>query len=137
MVVAEFLLIAFVVGIVTKTWIGFVGTFAGLYMLYRFTRLAAVLALVLSLYWGLLGYHLGVATGGLPAGVLLGAAGFVVGLGIHRSGYLVGGLASRPVSTGHPSHDESTEQCAPIEQPRAVDDAPRGPIIDVEYRIVS
>lgn len=137
MVVAEFLLIAFVVGIVTKTWIGFVGTFASLYVLYRFTRLAAVLALVLSLYWGLLGYHLGVATGGLPVGVLLGAAGFVVGLGIHRGGYLAGGLASRPVSAGQPLQEASPEQRATSEASRAVDDAARGPIIDVEYRVVS
>jgi hypothetical protein len=30
MVVAEFLFIGFVVGIVTKTWLGFLGTFFGL-----------------------------------------------------------------------------------------------------------
>jgi hypothetical protein len=49
MVVAEFLLIGFVVGIVTGTWLGFLATFLGLYALYRFTRLSALLALALSL----------------------------------------------------------------------------------------
>lgn len=137
MVVAEFLLIAFVVGIVTKTWLGFVGTFAGLYAIYRFTRLSAVLALALSLYWGLLGYHVGVAAGGLVGGVLLGAAGFVVGLGVHRGGYLGGGLASRPVAAGHVSQDGSAGQGGTREPSRAIDDAPSGPIVDVEYRVVS
>ena len=64
MVVAEFLLIAFVAGIVTKTWLAFLGTFLGLYALYRFTRLSALLSLALSLYSCLLGYHLGAAMGG-------------------------------------------------------------------------
>ena len=57
--VAEFLFIACVVGVLTETWLGFLGTFFGLYALYRFTRLSAVLSLALSLYWGLLGYHPG------------------------------------------------------------------------------
>jgi hypothetical protein len=34
-----------VVGLVTKAWLGFLGTFIVLYALYRFTRLSAVLAL--------------------------------------------------------------------------------------------
>lgn len=137
MVVAEFLLIAFVVGIVTKTWLGFVGTFAGLYAIYRFTRLSAVLALALSLYWGLLGYHVGVAAGGFAGGVLLGGVGFVVGIGVHRGGYLGGGRASRPVAAGHVSRGGSAGQGAKSEPPRMVDDVPSGPIIDVEYRVVS
>jgi hypothetical protein len=67
MVVAEFLFIAFVVGMVTKAWMGFLGTFIVLYALYRFTRLSAVLALTLSLYWGFRGRlprgHLGTHRG--------------------------------------------------------------------------
>jgi len=96
MVVADFLLIAFVVGIVTKTWLGFLGTFFGLYALYRFTRLSAVLSLALSLYWGLLGYHLGAATGQLGVGPLLAVVVFAVAAGVRRAGFLA--LASQPQS---------------------------------------
>jgi hypothetical protein len=49
MVFSEFLFIAFIVGMITKAWMGFLGTFIVLYALYRFTRLSAVLALILSL----------------------------------------------------------------------------------------
>ena len=80
MVVAEFLFIAFVVGMVTKAWMGFLGTFVVLYALYRFTRLSAVLALALSLYWGLLGYHLGAATGEFGAAPFLAVVAFLVAI---------------------------------------------------------
>src|SRR5690606_28512087 len=85
MVVAEFLFIAFVVGIMTKTWLGFLGAFLGLYALHRFTRLSALLSFVLSLYWGLLGFHLGASVGGGVAGAVLAVTVFVVALGVHRS----------------------------------------------------
>ncbi len=87
MVIVEFLLIAVVVGVLTETWLGFLGTFFGLYALYRFTRLSAVLAFALSAYWGLLGYHLGTATGELGVGPLLAVVGFVAGAGVHRGGF--------------------------------------------------
>jgi hypothetical protein len=41
------------------------------------------------------------------------------------------------VSAGQPSQEASPEQRATSEASRAVDDAARGPIIDVEYRVVS
>lgn len=65
----------------TKTGLGFLGTFVGLYTLYRFTRLSALLSFALSLYWGLLGYHLGAVLGGLGVGLLLAVVSFAVGLG--------------------------------------------------------
>jgi hypothetical protein len=43
-IVAEFLFIAFVVGILTETWLGFLGTFFGLYALYRFPTLCGPVA---------------------------------------------------------------------------------------------
>ncbi len=137
MVVAEFLLIAFVVGIVTKTWLAFLGTFFGLYALYRYTRLSAVLSLVLSLYWGLLGYHLGVAIGGLAVGPLLAVVGFAVGFGVHRGGFLALASASRPVDPGAFSGDVEAEQGTSPYAARRSHGEPQGEVIDAEYRVVS
>lgn len=136
MVVAEFFLIAFVVGIMTKTWLGFLGTFVGLYVLYRFTRLSALLSFVLSLYWGLLGFHLGAALGGVAAGALLAIAGFVVGLGVHRGGVFAAPLQQRPVDRG-PSADGAEEHRMSHFPPRPLHGPPHGEVIDAEYRVVS
>lgn len=137
MVVAEFLVIGFVVGIVTKTWLGFVGTFFGLYALYRFTRFSAVLSLALSLYWGLLGYHLGVAVGGFGVGPLLAVVSFAVGLGVHRAGFLAVDPRLRPVQSDHFADDAATEERMPRGAAGTFDAAPRGLVIDAEYRVVS
>jgi len=136
MVVAEFFLIAFVVGIMTKTWLGFLGTFIGLYALYRFTRLSALLVLALSLYWGVLGFHLGAALGGVAAGALLAVTGFVVGLGVHRGGVLAAPLQQRPVDRG-PSADSAEEPRMSPYPPRPLHGTPHGEVIDAEYRVVS
>ena len=87
MVFAEFFLIAFAVGTATQSWLGLLGTFFGLAAVYRLTPLAALLALALSLYWGLLGYWLGAATGEPGVGPLLAVVGFLAGAKIHRSGF--------------------------------------------------
>jgi hypothetical protein len=136
-IVAEFLFIAFVVGILTETWLGFVGTFFGLYALYRFTRLSAVLSLALSLYWGLLGYHLGASTGEIGVGPLLAALGFAIGAWVHRDGFLGGVAAATPVQPA------PVEDAAPAHQRVSAHTARRfpgesdGEIIDAEYRVVS
>jgi hypothetical protein len=137
MVVAEFLFIGFVVGIVTKTWLGFVGTFLGLYALYRFTRLSALLSLALSLYWGLLGYHLGAVVGGFGVGPLLAVMGFAVALGVHRAGFLA--IASQPQSIEPDSFpaDIAAEYRMSPDAARSFHSAPQGKVIDVEYRVVS
>lgn len=137
MVVAEFLFIGFVVGVVTKTWLGFVGTFLGLYALYRFTRLSAVLSLALSLYWGLLGYHLGAAVGGFGVGPLLAVVGFVVALGVHRAGFLAITSQPQPIDPGSFSVDVAAEYRMSPDAARPFHGAPRGKVIDVEYRVVS
>ena len=98
MIVAEFLFIAFVVGILTETWLAFLGTFFGLYALYRFIRLSAVLSLALSLYWGLLGYHLGASSGEIGVGPVLAVLGFAIGAWVHREGFLGGAPTPLPPS---------------------------------------
>jgi len=133
MVVAEFLFIAFVVGMVTEAWLGFLGTFVVLYALYRFTRLSAVLALALSLYWGFLGYHLGAATGEFGVAPLLAVVGFLVAIWVHIEGFY------RPSA-----HAQRAPDFQPVEQPgdpRAAAGPARisasAEVIDVEYRVVS
>jgi hypothetical protein len=137
MVVAEFLFIGFVVGIVTKTWLGFVGTFFGLYALYRFTRLSAVLSLALSLYWGLLGYHLGAAVGGFGVGPLLAVVGFAVALGVHRAGFLAIASQPQPIDPDCFPADVAAEYRMSPDAARSFHGAPQGKVIDVEYRVVS
>lgn len=137
MVVAEFLFIGFVVGIVTKTWLGFIGTVFGLYALYRFTRLSSILSLALSLYWGLLGYHVGVATGQPGVGPLLAVVGFVVALGVHRAGFLSIISRPRPIDSGSFSVDVAEEDRMSPYAARPFHGAPQRKIIDAEYRVVS
>jgi hypothetical protein len=137
MVVAEFFLIAFVVGIMTKTWAASVATFFVLYALYRYTRLSAVLSLVLSLYWGLLGFHLGVAVGGIAIAPLFAVGAFVLGLGVHRAG--LHEIMARP-RTSEP--DPVADEPADVQQssqyaPRPLRGMPPGEIIDAEYRVIS
>lgn len=137
MIVAEFLFIAFVVGILTETWLGFLGTFLGLFALYRFTRLSVLLSLALSLYWGLLGYHLGAATGELGVGSLLAALGFAVGAWAHRDGFRGGASAGRPRDAMPPAGLASAPQPIAPSTAAAFSREPEGEIIDAEYRVVS
>lgn len=136
-IVAEFLFIAFVVAILTETWLGFLGTFLGLFALYRFTRLSVLLSLALSLYWGLLGYHLGAATGEFGVGPLLAALGFAIGAWVHRDGFLGGASAGRPLGTTPPEDSANAPQPAAPATAAAFSREPEGEIIDAEYRVVS
>ena len=137
MVVVEFLLIAFVVGVLMETWLGFLGTFLGLYALYRFTRLSALLAFALSAYWGLLGYHLGAATGELGVGPLFAVVGFVAGVGAHRGGFAQ--LLVRQTASYGPAAEPIThwdgQPGSPASPATHTDDAAK--VIDVEFRVVS
>ncbi|MCP5057569.1 MAG: hypothetical protein GY937_12710 [bacterium] len=132
MIVAEFLFIASVVGLLTETWLGFLGTFIGLYAFYRFTRLSAVLSLALSLYWGLLGYHLGASTGEFGVGPLLALLGFAIAAWVHRDGFL-GGVPAASLS----EPGAAAEDTEPIHANRLFPGEPDGEIIDAEYRVVS
>lgn len=135
MIVAEFLFIAFLVGILTETWLGFLGTFFGLYALYRFTRFSAVLSIALSLYWGLLGYHLGTSTDELGVGLLLAALGFGAGVWVHRGGFRASAAAGRSDEPAFPDaaavHQPAS--AGPVSSYPATSD---GEIIDAEYRVV-
>jgi len=137
MIVVEFLFIACIVGVLAKTWLAFLGTFVGLYALYRFTRLSGVLALALSLYWGLLGYHLGASTGEVGVGPLLAAVGFVVGAWVHRDGF-AGRVPAPDLYDAAPLEDGVVVPLG-ASQPsgRAFPRASDGEIIDVDYRVVS
>ncbi len=137
MVVAEFFLIAFVVGIMTKTWAASVATFFVLYALYRYTRLSAVLSLVLSLYWGLLGFHLGVAVGGIAVAPLFAIGAFVLGLGVHRAGLHGITAMPRPIEPdSFPDDLADVQQSSPYAS-RPLRGVPPGEIIDAEYRVIS
>ena len=134
MIVAELLFIAFVVGILTETWLGFVGTFIGLYALYRFTRLSALLSLALSLYWGLLGYHVGASTGEIGAGPLLAVLAFAGGAWVHRNGFVGKAVMDCPIQS------VPVEDAAPADQRASAQPYPgdsEGEIIDADYRVVS
>jgi len=135
--VAEFLFIACVVGVLTETWLGFLGTFFGLYALYRFTRLSAVLSLALSLYWGLLGYHLGVSTGEVGVAPLLAGLAFAIGAWVHRDGFLGAVPAAPPSQPGHLSDDVAVHQSVSAYPDRPFSGEPGGEIIDADYRVVS
>jgi len=135
MVVAEFLFIAFVVGIMTKTWLGFLGAFLGLYALHRFTRLSALLSFVLSLYWGLLGFHLGASVGGVVAGAVLAVTVFVVALGVHRAGFPAVTPQESTIDDVSPADVAADPRLSPYRaQPSH---SIQGEIIDAEYRVVS
>ncbi len=132
MIVAEFLFIASVVGFLMETWLGFIGTFFGLYAFYRFTRLSAVLSLALSLYWGLLGYHLGASAGEFGVGPLLAVLGFAIGAWVHRAGFL-GGVPAAQASEPDPVVEETES----VHAERLFPGESVGEIIDAEYRVVS
>lgn len=137
MVVAEFLFIAFIVGIMTKTLLGFLATFFGLYSIYRFTRLSALLSFVLSCYWGLLAFGLGTAIGGPGAGLLLGVAGFAVGLGVHRTSSSAVAPELPYVDPGYFATSTAAESQMSSDSSGRFPGPPQGKIIDAEYRVVS
>jgi hypothetical protein len=136
-IVAEFLFIAFVVGILTETWVAFLATFFGLYALYRFTRLSAVLSLALSSYWGLLGYHLGASIGGTGVAPLLAVLGFAVGAWAHRDGFRGATAGQRASAADSAPTDVAPQRRSVSPLARPFSDEADGEVIDVEYRVVS
>lgn len=86
MVLAEFGLVAFVVGIATQSWVACLGTFVGLLAAYRRTILAVPLSLFLCAYWGLVGYSLGASTGEAGVGPVAAALGVLASARVHRAG---------------------------------------------------
>ena len=136
MILAEFLFIALGVGIFTESWMGFFGTFFGLLALYRFTRLSASLALALSLYWGLLGYHLGAWSGEIVLSPLLAVVALAIGVRVHLNGFLA---VFSGIRTTDPAPLEAAAACQQdsIRSAQALPDDSDCEIIDAEYRVVS
>jgi hypothetical protein len=85
-VLAEFGLVAFVVGIATQTGVACLATFVGLLAAYRLPVLAVPLSLVLCAYWGLVGYSLGASTGKAGMGPVAAALGILASAHVHRAG---------------------------------------------------
>jgi hypothetical protein len=138
MAVAEFLFIAFVVGMVTKAWLGFLGTFIVLYALYRFTRLSAVLALALSLYWGFLGFHLGAATGEFGAAPFLAVVAFLVAIWVHIEGFYRPSARAQRAPDFQPVEQHGCEKPGDLRGAAGTARMPASAeVIDVEYRVVS
>jgi hypothetical protein len=82
---AEMTLIAIAAGLVTSSWWWFGGVFLGFIVAVNIRPLANVLAFVLSLGWGILGYGIGMFFDSQAASVVLGVLGFLCGLGLHLS----------------------------------------------------
>jgi hypothetical protein len=92
---------------------------------------------VLSLSWGLLGYHLGSAIGGFGVGPLLAVVGFAVALGVHRAGFFAITRQPQPIDPDSFSADVAAEHRVSPDAARSFHGAPQGKVIDVEYRVVS
>ena len=75
--------------------------------------------------------------GAAARGLLLAIVGFAAGLGVHRAGFVAGGSRPKPVLSEQGSVDAATEEGMSREPARPFDAAPRGPVIDAEYRVVS
>ncbi|MCP5056685.1 MAG: hypothetical protein GY937_08150 [bacterium] len=124
-------------GILTETWLGFLGTFLGLYALYRFTQLSVVLALALSFYWGLLGYHVGSATGEFGVAPLLAGLGLAIGAWLHRDGFAGTIRTARVAGPGSVSGGIAVHQRVSARTDRPFPGRRDDDIIDAEYRVVS
>ena len=98
-------------------------------------RLTAVLSLALSLYWGVLGCHMGAATRHLCVGALLAVVSFAVALGVHRASFL--SIAQQPIDPDSLSLDVSADCRMSPYTARSFHGAPQGKVIDVECRVVS
>lgn len=135
MVLAEFILIAFVVGIATASWLGFVGTLTGLFVVYRLPALGGLLSLMLSFYWGFLGYWIGASTGEVAGGLLVAVAACLGSAYVHRRGFAsAAGLLSRirRHRLGQPEVTPRGWSGAPT-----VAEVDEFQVLDAEFRVVS
>jgi hypothetical protein len=96
-----------------------------------------VLSLALSLYWGLLGYHLGVSTGEVGVAPLLAGLAFAIGAWVHRDGFLGAVLEALPSELGPLADDVAVHQRVSAHPDRPFPGEPGGEIIDADYRVVS
>ncbi len=130
MIVAEFILVAFVAGILAKSgWIA-IATFALLYSVYRYSRLSVLLAALLIAYWAAVGFQVGRGVSG-PVGALAGAvvAG-LVSARVHRDAFTR--LRGRGEIRQTPAPQPVAFSASPVPKTHR-----EGDVIDVEYRVVS
>jgi hypothetical protein len=81
----EVVVIAALVGLATQSWIGFLVTLFGLFALLRVPYLGGAVAVVLSVMWGVFGWHVGAwFHSGIGPQVALAIVGFLIGFGAHR-----------------------------------------------------
>lgn len=83
--IGEMMLISAVAGLAASSWWWFGGVFLGFVVAMSIRPLAKVLAFVLSLGWGIVGYGIGMVFDSQAASVVLGLLGFMCGIGMHMS----------------------------------------------------
>lgn len=81
----EIIAIAVAAGAGTESWWVFGGVFIALTGGLYIRVIAIPLMVVLSCFWGLIGYGIGSAADSTGAAVVLGILGFLMGLGVHFS----------------------------------------------------
>ena len=81
----EIVMISIVSGLVMQSWWWAGGMFFGLFIALLIKPLAYFLMILLSLFWGGVGFILGCLIGSTGAMVVLSLLGLVVGLGTHFS----------------------------------------------------
>ena len=82
----EISIIAIIIGICMQSWWWFGGSLVGLFILLAIPYLGAVLCVVLSLAWGVIGYAIGDWLISNAAGWVIGILAVISGLAVHFSG---------------------------------------------------
>lgn len=81
----EILLIAVAAGVEFESWWVFGGTLLALSVALYIRAVAIPFMVILSVFWGLFGYSIGVAADSIAASVVLGIIAFLMGIGVHFS----------------------------------------------------
>lgn len=83
--VGEILIITIVAGIVSWSWWIGGGVFIGLWILIRKQKAAKIICVILSIFWGMIGYCIGMAFKSIPAASVLAIIAYGIGYNIHSS----------------------------------------------------
>ncbi|EER8911877.1 TPA: hypothetical protein ACNCEW_003490 [Escherichia coli] len=76
-------ILSILIGLMSKSWWAFGGSFLGLIFSLRIKFLAIPLMIVFSLVWGAIGYSIGALFESTAASIVLGIIAFLSGLGTH------------------------------------------------------
>lgn len=82
----EIFIIAAVIGLVEQSWWYFGGILLGLSILLNIPFFGALLCILLSIAWGVIGFFIGSLLDSDAASWVIGILAFIAGLGIHFSG---------------------------------------------------